>query len=73
VAAVPPDAVNPALPSPLRLTQAHRLATAGSCFAQHVGAELARHGFNFLVTEAAHPVLDPDLAAAAGYGRFTAR
>jgi len=73
VEAVPPGAVNPALPSPLRLTPAHRVATAGSCFAQHIGDMLVRIGFNFLITETAHPVLDPSLAAAAGYGRFSAR
>jgi hypothetical protein len=73
VAAVPPAAVNPALPAAFRLTQSQRVATAGSCFAQHIGDMLARTGFNFLITEPAHPVLDPGLAAAAGYGRFTAR
>ncbi len=73
VEAMPPGAVNPALPSLLRLTPAHRVVTAGSCFAQHIRDMLVRVGFNFLVTEAAHPVLDPALASAAGYGQFSAR
>jgi hypothetical protein len=50
-----------------------RIATAGSCFAQHVARHLAASGFHYLVTESAHPIVPPELARAAHYGLFTAR
>lgn len=47
--------------------------TAGSCFAQHVARHLSGSGFNFLVTEAAHPIIPTELAREYGYGLYTAR
>ena len=65
-----PDLVPPGF---LRLSPDDRIATAGSCFAQHIGRHLAAAGFGYLVTEPAHPIIPPDLARQAGYGVFTAR
>jgi hypothetical protein len=65
-----PDLVAPDF---LRLTPDDRIATAGSCFAQHIGRHLAAAEFGYLVTEAAHPIVPADLAREAGYGIFTAR
>jgi hypothetical protein len=56
-----------------RIGRTDKVATAGSCFAQHVAHHLAGSGFNYLVTEQAHPILDADAARAAGYGLYTAR
>jgi hypothetical protein len=64
------DLVPPAF---LRLSPQDRIATAGSCFAQHIGRHLAAAGFGYLVTETAHPIVPADLAREAGYGIFTAR
>ncbi|BEV01874.1 GSCFA domain-containing protein [Novosphingobium olei] len=50
-----------------------KIATAGSCFAQHVARFLANAGFDFLVTEKPHPVLSQGVAAKLNYGLFTAR
>jgi hypothetical protein len=52
---------------------ADKVATAGSCFAQHIGRHLAANGFNYLVTEPAHPIVPAEIAARHGYGMFTAR
>jgi hypothetical protein len=49
------------------------VVTAGSCFAQHVARHLARRGFNFLVTEKAHPIIPAEVAEQFNYGLFTAR
>jgi hypothetical protein len=49
------------------------VATAGSCFAQHLSRHLAASGFNFLVTERLHPFIEPDLGQPYNYGVFTAR
>ena len=57
----------------LRLSPTDRVATAGSCFAQHIARHLAASGFSYLVTEPAHPIVPPDAARAAGYGLFSAR
>ena len=56
-----------------RLTRDDRIATAGSCFAQHIARHLAASGFSYLVTESAHPIIPAEAARAAGYGLFTAR
>ncbi len=56
-----------------RITRADKVATAGSCFAQHVARHLAASGFNYLVAETAHPIVPEEAARAAGYGLYTAR
>lgn len=49
------------------------VVTAGSCFAQHVARHLAGSGFNFLVTERAHPLIPKEISKKYHYGMFTAR
>ena len=56
----------------LRISQATKVATAGSCFAQHISASLSAQGFNFFVTENASP-LAAEEAARRQYGVFSAR
>lgn len=55
------------------LSRLDRIVTAGSCFAQHVGQFLGSAGFNYLVTEPAHPIIPPATASAHHYGQFSAR
>ncbi len=55
------------------IARTDKVATAGSCFAQHVARHLAAAGFRYLVTEPAHPIIDPETARAAHYGVYTAR
>jgi hypothetical protein len=71
--AAPGAEVDPIIDGFLRITPADKVATAGSCFAQHVARHLAASGFNYLVTESAHPIVPEDAARAAGYGVYTAR
>jgi len=66
-------AVDPVVGDFPLISRTDKVATAGSCFAQHVARHLARSGFNYLVTEQAHPILDAEVARAAGYGLYTAR
>ncbi len=65
--------VDPVVSAPFVLTPDMRIATAGSCFAQHIARHLRASGFNFLVTETAHPIAGAELAEAYGYGLYTAR
>jgi hypothetical protein len=65
--------VDPVVSAPWRISAADVVATAGSCFAQHVAQRLQAAGLQFLKTEAEHPILSPEVAAAFGYGPFSAR
>ena len=55
------------------LARNHKVATAGSCFAQHIARHLRQCGFNYLVTESAHPLVPSHLAEHYNFGTFTAR
>lgn len=50
-----------------------KVATFGSCFAQHIGRALASRGFNWMITEPAPGALGPENARKFNYGIFTAR
>jgi hypothetical protein len=73
VASVDPKQLDPVVSFPFKLSSSHKVVTAGSCFAQHIARHLKASGFNFLVTESAHPLLDRATAEQYGYGIFSAR
>lgn len=50
-----------------------KVATAGSCFAQHIARHLRSSGYNYHVAEAGHPILPETIRAENGYGVFSAR
>ncbi len=59
-------------PMPLRKTD--RIATAGSCFAQHIGNSLAARGAGFMDMEPAPPLFNSAAEARSwGYGVFSCR
>lgn len=59
---------------PMPLRRSDRVATAGSCFAQHIGNNLARRGAAFMDMEPAPPIFESDADARAwGYGVFSCR
>ena len=55
------------------ITRAERIATAGSCFAQHIGRRLKAHGFTVLDTEPPPSGLDATQHAKFGYSIYSAR
>ena len=65
-------AINPAVNPKFQITDSDRVATAGSCFAQHISRHLAKIGFNYHVPET-DPNLDRDELARRQYGVFSAR
>jgi hypothetical protein len=68
------DVLDPVVQPAFRIAPDARIATAGSCFAQHVARHLRLAGHAPFVTEAAHPLIPPAVAQAFGYGEFgTAR
>lgn len=46
-----PGDIDPVVRTPFRLATQDRIATAGSCFAQHISRTLQQQGFHYLVTE----------------------
>lgn len=73
VAQVDPTQLDPVVSFPFKISPNDKVVTAGSCFAQHIARHLKASGFNFLVTETAHPLLDSATAEDYGYGVFSAR
>ena len=66
--------VDPVVRAKFTITAQDKIATAGSCFAQHISRHLAKNGFHYLVTETAHPLVATTTGMQRfGYGVFTAR
>lgn len=65
----PVGEVDPVVNAPFRISDRDQVATAGSCFAQHIARTLVRRGFSYLVTERSPSGDD----ATGGYGVFPAR
>lgn len=61
------------VPPQAKLTRQTRIATAGSCFAQHIADRLQASGYRYLVTEDAPDGVDTEEARARGYRLFSAR
>lgn len=77
VAIAKSDNLDPVTKVKFRIDRSHSIATAGSCFAQHISRNLASNGFNYLITEAVpeafHILVDSDELTRYNYGTFTAR
>jgi len=59
---------------PMVLSRSDKVATAGSCFAQHIGNNLAKRGANFMDMEPAPPVFSSISEARRwGFGVFSCR
>lgn len=55
------------------LKPAHKVATMGSCFAQHFGRELKARGYNWFDAERAPDIFSPAVKKKYNYGVFSAR
>lgn len=73
VASPVPEQVDPVGKFGLRITPQTRVATAGSCFAQHIARHLQKSGFTYFVAEDGHPILPQAVREAHRYGMFSAR
>lgn len=63
---------DPVVDTRLKISASDRVATAGSCFAQHISNRLSKIGFNYYVTEQGQH-LDPATRKAMNYGVYSAR
>jgi hypothetical protein len=68
-----PGEIDPVVESSWRISASDRIATAGSCFAQHVARRLRAAGLGVLDAEPAHSILSEATAEAFGYGVYSAR
>jgi hypothetical protein len=73
VETIDPREVDPVVASRIKIKRQEKVASAGSCFAQHISRELHAGGFEYLVTEAPPPGLSPALARERQFGVFSAR
>jgi hypothetical protein len=55
------------------ILKTEKVATIGSCFAQHLGRNISKSGFNYFVAETCDQELPPEIARSRNYGVFSAR
>lgn len=72
VAGIEPFRFDPVTATRFTIGKNARVATAGSCFAQHISNRLAKIGFNYFVAEAGENI-SSDRRKALNYGVFSAR
>jgi hypothetical protein len=73
VARPKPQDVDPVGIFDLRITPASKVATAGSCFAQHIARHLGKNGFSYYVAEPGHSIIPAQARSRNNYGLFSAR
>jgi hypothetical protein len=73
VAGVRASDVDPVVDIGIKITRETKVATAGSCFAQHIARCLQKSGYNYYVAERGHSVLPESVRLANNYGLFSAR
>ena len=73
VASVNAEELDPVFVSKFGIEKYDKVATAGSCFAQHIARTLSKSGFNYYVAEEAPQGLNAEQAFAQNYGVFSAR
>lgn len=70
---VHPAQIDPMSNAPFLIAPSDKVATMGSCFAQHISRRLQAAGFNYFVPEAAPADMSAADAKTANYGVFSAR
>lgn len=68
-----PSDVDPVGEFNLSITPQMKVATAGSCFAQHIARYLKNSGYNYYIAEPGHPHLSEAHRSAHNYGLYSAR
>ncbi len=73
VAQTPLAELDPVSAFPFRIGPEDKVATAGSCFAQHIARHLRTSGYSYYIVEDGHPLASDELRAQFNYGVFSAR
>ena len=69
----PPGALDPMTNAKFQILPGEKVATMGSCFAQHISRHLVKRGLSYFITENGDPDTSPEILAARNYGVFSAR
>lgn len=67
-----PGLIDPVVKAKI-ITPEQKVATMGSCFAQHLAKHISKSGLNYYISEPAPENLDPQIALQRNYGVFSAR
>ena len=70
---VQPSELDPVAQARFIIEKANNVASAGSCFAQHISRQLQSKGFSYYIAELPPPGLSPQSAQARSFGVFSAR
>lgn len=70
---VAPEEVDPVAKFDLKILPDTKIATAGSCFAQHIARHLQQSGYHYYVSEPGHSFLPEAVRRDNNYGLFSAR
>lgn len=73
VANVSIETLDPVIEGAFTISSNDKIASAGSCFAQHIARYLVLSGFNYWVAEQAHPMLPAKVKKDFNYGIYSAR
>lgn len=73
VARSAPGDVDPVGVFDIRISRKTKVATAGSCFAQHIARYLKKSGFRYYVAEVGHSIIPKAIRERHNYGLFSAR
>lgn len=73
VGGVAPTDIDPVVAPKFFIEKEEKIATAGSCFAQHISRYMSSSGYNYYIPENGHPVLSPDVRKEFNYGTFSCR
>lgn len=73
VSSLDPAYVDPVVGGAFKIARETRIATAGSCFAQHIANRIASSGYSYFVAEPAPPYMPAAQAKERQYGLFSAR
>ncbi|MDH2092513.1 GSCFA domain-containing protein (plasmid) [Rhizobium oryzihabitans] len=73
VAGVAYSDLNPIAAFPFKIGYTDKVATAGSCFAQHIAKRLRTNGYNYFVTEPGHHYANTELLNKYNYQVYSAR
>jgi GSCFA family len=73
VALVPPFAIDPLVSVPFKIFGADKIATAGSCFAQHIASALQSNDFNYYVAEEPPEGVSREEGRRRNFGVFSCR
>lgn len=73
VAKLQPGQIDPVGIFDLKIKPETKVATAGSCFAQHIARHLRNSGYKYYVVEEGHPIIPASIREKHNYGTFSAR